>query len=279
MPEVNPYLALKLSQELFHKPPASLDPYERQRVLSVASRQQRIEQRILASPEAAQVVLPESSLAQALAEIRGRYASEDDYLSDLDNSGMDQQALIEAVERDLKFDAVLDRVTSRVVEVGETDIEIFYLLHREKFRRPENRTLRHILVTINDTLKGNDRASARRRIDNVRARLLKSPHRFSELATKYSECTTAMSGGMLGVVEKGQLYPELDRVAFALQAGELSRVVESPMGFHVINCVSVESESEQPLSLAREKIRAYLVESRRRSAQREWIASLAKKAA
>ena len=279
MPEINPYLALKLSQELFHKPPASLEPLERQRVNSVASRQQRIEQRILASPEAAQVVLPESSLAQALAEIQGRYASEDDYLFDLENSGMDQQALIDAVERDLKFDAVLDRVASRIVEVGETDIEIFYLLHREKFRRPENRTLSHILVTINDTLKGNDRASARRRIDNVRARLLKSPQRFSELAMKYSECTTAVNGGMLGAVEKGQLYPELDRVAFALEVGELSRVVESPMGFHVINCVSVESESEQPLSLVREKIRTYLIESRRRSAQREWIASLSRRAA
>lgn len=279
MSEVNPYLALKLSQELFHKPPASLEPCERQRGDSVASRQQRLEQRILASPEAAQVVLPESSLAQVLAEIRGRYASEDDFLSDLENSGMDQQALIDAVERDLKFDAVLDRVASRSLDVGETDIEIFYLMHQEKFRRPERRTLRHILVTINDALKGNDRASARRRIDNVRARHLKSPHRFSELAMKHSECTTAMNGGMLGAVEKGQLYPELDRIAFALEVGELSRVVESPMGFHVINCVSIEPESEQPLSLAREKIRTYLVESRRRSAQREWIASLSGKAA
>ncbi len=279
MPEVNPYLALKLSQELFHKTPASLEPLERQRVDSVASRQQRIEQRILASSEAAQVVLPESSLAQALSEIRSRYTSEDEFLSDLENSGMDQSALIDAVERDLKFDAVLDRVASRIVDVGEADIEIFYLMHRERFRRPENRTLRHILVTINETLKGNDRASARRRIDNVRARLLKSPHRFAELAMKYSECTTAMNGGMLGAVEKGQLYPELDRTAFTMQAGELSRVVESPMGFHVINCVSIESESEQPLSLVREKIRTYLIESRRKSAQREWIASLFRKAA
>ncbi len=279
MSEVNSYLRLKLSQELFHKPPAMLEPVERQRVESVAARQMSIEQRILSSAEAAQVVLPASSLSQALAEVRGRYASDDEFLADIESSGMDQDGLMNAIERDLKFDAILDGVASRIVDVSETDIEIFYLMHREKFRRPENRTLRHILVTINDSLKGNDRASARRKIDNVRARLLKSPHRFAELAERYSECTTALNGGLLGTVEKGQLFPELEKTAFSLAAGELSRVVESPIGFHVIHCVAVESPSEQPLSSVREKIRTHLVESRRRAAQKEWIASLFKQAA
>ena len=256
MSEVNPCLMLKLYQEPFHNPPAFLELFERQRGTSVTSPQQHIERRILASSEVAQVVFPDSSLPQVLSEIRDRFTSEGEFLSSLESC-----------------------VASRIAGVSDTDIEIFYLMHRERFRRPESRTLRHILVTINETLEGNDRASARRRIDNVRARLLKSPRRFEELAMKYSECTTAMNGGMLGAVEKGQLYPELDRAAFAMRAGELSRVVESPMGFHVVNCVSIESESEQPLSLVREEIRTYLLESRRRSAQRERIASLFSKVA
>lgn len=279
MSEVDSYLRLKLSQELFHKPPASLEPLERQRVDSVAARQLTIEQRILSSAEAAQVVLPASSLSQALAEVRRRYSSDDEFLADIESSGLDQEGLMNAIERDLKFDAILDRVASRIVDVSETDIEIFYLMHRDKFLRSENRTLRHILVTINESLKGNDRASARRKIDNVRARLLKSPHRFAELAMKYSECTTAMNGGLLGTVEKGQLFAELERTAFSLEAGELSRVVESPVGFHVIHCVAIESASEESLSSVREKIRAHLVESRRRAAQKEWISTLFKKAA
>ena len=196
-----------------------LEPVERQRVDSVAARQISIEQRILSSAEAAQVVLPASSLSQALAEVRGRYASDDEFLADIENSGLDQDGLMNAIERDLKFDAILDGVASRIVDVSETDIEIFYLMHREKFRRSENRTLRHILVTINESLKGNDRASARRKIDNVRARLLKSPHRFAELAERYSECTTALNGGLLGTVEKGQLFPNSKRRLFPSRQG------------------------------------------------------------
>lgn len=279
MSEVDSYLRLKLSQELFRKPPSMLEPVERQRVDSVAARQRSIERRILSSAEAAQVVLPASSLSQALAEVRARYVSDEEFLADIESSGLDHEGLMSAIERDLKFDAILDGVASRIVDVSETDIEIFYLMHRDKFCRQENRTLRHILVTINESLKGNDRASARRKIDNVRARLLKSPHRFAELAMRYSECTTAMNGGLLGAVEKGQLFPELEKAAFALSVEELSRVVESPVGFHVIHCVAVESATEQPLSAVREKIRTHLVESRRRAAQKEWIATLFKQAA
>lgn len=279
MSEVDSYLRLKLSQELYRKPPSMLEPVERQRVDSVAARQRSIEQRILSSAEAAQVVLPASSLSQALAEVRGRYGSDEEFLADIESSGLDHEGLMSAIERDLKFDAILDGVASRIADVSETDIEIFYLMHRDKFCRQENRTLRHVLVTINESLKGNDRASARRKIDNVRARLLKSPERFAELAMRYSECTTAMNGGLLGVVEKGQLFPELEKAAFALNVDELSRVVESPVGFHVIHCVAVESASEQPLAAVREKIRTHLIESRRRAAQKEWIATLFKQAA
>lgn len=273
----HPYLTLKLAQALFHKPPDTLDPAERKRVDSIVSRQLEIEQCILATSEAAQVVLPQSSLNQALAEVKGRYPSEEEFRADLARSGLSSQALMASIERDLKFEAVLDRIGSMAADVSETDIEIFYLMHKERFRRPENRTLRHILVTINDTLRGNERLLARRRIDTLRTRLLKSPSRFAELALKHSECPTAMNGGLLGRVTRGQLFPELEPTAFSLPLGELSAVVESPMGFHIIHCVAIEDSSELPLAKARQKIREHLVNSRRQSAQKEWVSKLMKK--
>ena len=276
MTEPHPYLTLKLAQELFQKVPGKLELEERQRVDQVVSRQLKIEKRILATPDAAQVVLPPSSLQQAVAEVRGRYSSEEDYIADLDKSGLDPASLQAAIERDLTFDAVLDRVASLSVEVSETDVEIFYFMHRERFRRPENRTLRHILVTINESLPGSDRVTARHKIDAIRERLLKSPKRFAEQALKHSECPTALNGGLLGKLKNGQLYPELDRVAATLTAGELSEVVESPMGFHVLHCVAVEAAGDLDLAKAKDNIRTHLFDSRRRACQKAWIAGLFK---
>ena len=268
------YLVLKLSQALFQKAPGLLAPKERQRVEQVASRQLEIEQRILATPEAAQIHVPEASLNAAVAEIRGRYATRAEYLADLDNAGLDESTLRVAIARDLRFEAVLERVASRETKVSDLDAEIFYFIHREKFRRLENRTLRHILVTINDDLPGSDRVSAWRHIEALQTQLKNTPDRFADLALKHSECPTALQGGMLGTLRRGQLYPELEPVAFALRLGELSEIVESPMGFHLLYCVAIEDESFVPFSVVREKIRAHLSARRQKAAQRQWIASL-----
>ena len=266
------YLVLKLSQALFQKAPGLLAPKERQRVEQVASRQLEIEQRILATPEAAQIHVPEASLNAAVAEIRGRYATRAEYLADLDNAGLDESTLRVAIARDLRFEAVLERVASREAKVSDLDAEIFYFIHREKFRRLENRTLRHILVTINDDLPGSDRVSAWRHIEALQTQLKNTPDRFADLALKHSECPTAMQGGLLGTLRRGQLYPELEPVAFALRLGELSEIVESPMGFHLLYCVAIEDESFVPFSVVREKIRAHLSARRQKAAQRQWIA-------
>lgn len=274
MTETCSYLVLKLSQALYHKIPAQLSPDEREKIDQVAGRQLLIEQRILATPEAAQIQLPEASVGQAVAEIRARYPDRNEFLADLDQAGLDEASLRLSIERDLRFEAVLERVASREARVSDVDAEIFYFIHREQFRRPENRTLRHILVTINDDLRGSDRVSAWQKIGAIRAKLQHKPERFADLARKYSECPTATQGGLLGSLRRGQLFPELEPAAFGLRLGELSGIVESPMGFHLISCVAIEDESFVPFAVAREKILAHLSAKRQRAAQKRWIAGL-----
>ncbi len=236
----------------------------------------QIERRILSTPEAAQVVLPSSSVEQSLGEIRQRYLTDEEFVADLNVSGLDPVSLADAIRRDLTVDAVLDRIASRVAEVTETDVEIFYLMHRERFKRPEFRRFKHILVTINENMAGSDRQSAREKIDAIRERLLKSPGRFAEQALKHSECPTATNGGELGTVKRGQLFPELEPAAFALDVEALSEVLESPIGFHLMCCEAIEEARELPLPDVRAKIRQQLSETRRRSVQKTWVARLFK---
>ena len=178
----------------------------------------------------------------------------------------------------MAVEAVLEKVAARSALVSETEVEIFWFMHQERFRRPETRTLRHILVTINETLPGNERASSRLKIDAIHARLVKAVGRFAEQALKHSECPTAMNGGLLGNVPRGQLYPELDGVAFDLAAGELSPVVESEMGFHVMLCEDIQAEHTARLEETRQTIRDHLQLQRRSLCQKSWINELRRKA-
>lgn len=273
------YRSLKLAAQMFGQPLEALAPAERRRVDRAAARQHDIEALILATPEAAAVLLPEASIDASLAEIRSRYDSDEDYYADLERIGLDASALRQAVSRDLVVEAVLEKVAAQSASVSETDVEIFWLMHRQRFRRAETRLLRHILVTINDDLTDNQRQAARSRIDAIRTRLVKEPPRFAEQALKHSECPTAINGGLLGQVPRGQLYPELDAAAFALDEASLSEVVESELGYHLICCERIQPERLLSFAEARPTIRERLEQEEHARCQKTWIEALRLQAA
>jgi peptidylprolyl isomerase/peptidyl-prolyl cis-trans isomerase C len=197
------YLQLKLAWELFQTAPGELDDAQMSRVTEVLSRQYGIEQRILESDEAAQVVVPAATLAARLGEIRQRYTDPDAMAQDLARSGLDEAGLEEAVSRDLRIEAVLERIAAAVPDVTAVDAEIFYRMHPEAFDRPEARRLRHILITF-DSRK--DKADATARLETLR-HTVKDADAFGKVALRHSQCPTAMEGGKLGTVKRGQLFP------------------------------------------------------------------------
>lgn len=274
VPAPSPYLTLKLAHALFSKSPAELSGEENERLRTVAARAQLIEQRIFATADAAWVALPEASVDQGFAEIRQRYDSDEAFHADLERIDLGEGELREALRRELQVEAILDQVASRVAPPSETEVEIFYLMHRDRFNAPERRRLRHILITLNDDLPGNTRGEAMARLEAVRARCLKAPERFAEQALKHSECPTAMNGGLLGEISRGQLYSELEPAAFALAANELSAIVESPIGLHLLRCDEVLAAGPLPLPMLRERITGQLTESRRAARRKAWIREL-----
>lgn len=269
-----PYLTLKLANQLYRKSPDVLDAAEKRTVAEVADRQQRIEARILSSTAAAGVILPQSSVARCFEEIRGRYLTEPEFHAELQRVGLDPSQLRQAIERDLKVEAVLEQIAATAPPVSAGEVERYYSSRPERFRRPETRTLRHILITVNPALPGSDRATAQTRIAALAEQLEQHPERFGELALRHSECPTATNGGMLGRVARGQLYPELEVTAFALAAGHLSPAVESPLGFHLIRCEGIQEAAQLALDDVAGRIRELLEQKRRAAVQKDWIAGL-----
>lgn len=264
------YLELKLSWELFQKAPDALSPPERSRLEEVAVRQGSIEQRILASPEAARVVVPQATVDTRLKEIRSRYPSGDDFHQDLERIGLKEAQLADAVAADLRVEAILDKVAAALPPVSDTDAEIFYRLHPDAFDRPAARRLRHILATFSSP---EERTAARTLLESLRLKAT-TAEEFAQAALRHSQCPTALEGGVLGTVKPGQLYLELEPAAFALDENEISAVLESPIGLHIIRCDQVFEGGMMPFAEVKERIVERLTDKRRTQAQREWIRQL-----
>jgi len=264
------YLELKLSWELFQKAPEMLSAAETANLSKIAARQSAIEQRILASPEAASVIVPGTTLATRIEEIRARYPDEDDFHKDMARLGLSEEGLRQTLELDLRIEALLEKIASTVPPVSTVDAEIYYRLHPAAFTQPESRRLRHILMTFNNA---KEKVKVLAQLDALRS-TLENAKKFGEAALRYSQCPTAMNGGELGVVKRQQLYPELEDAAFALSEGKISVVLESPIGLHILRCDEISPAVSLKFSDVETKIIERLTDQRRNEAQRNWIKGL-----
>jgi nitrogen fixation protein NifM len=267
---MNAYLELKLSWELYKRPPQQLTAIESAKLDAIASRQRRLEAKILATPEAAQAVVTPMAVEQRLSEIRARYADEESFRADLAGIGLDTHGLEAEITRDLRIEGVLERVASAAAPATDMDAEIFYRVHAGRFARPERRTLRHILVIHANAA---ERRAAFALLAGLRERLADAAA-FGAAAMKHSHCPTALEGGLLGTLGRGKLYPELDAAAFALAEGELSMPIETEVGLHLLRCDAIHPAAAPAFAEMRERILAVLDESRRKAAQKSWIKSL-----
>ncbi len=279
MPELNSapqrasinYRLLRIAVERFERPPAALQEPEYAEVRGIAAREYLIEQAVLSSPEAADIVVPESQVDKALEQIRARYGDDAAFLAELEQNGLAVADLRLALGRELRVESVLAKVGAGVPPVEDTELNLFYYMNRDSFRKPETRIARHILLTINPDFPENTREAAQKRIAQIRRRVAKSPARFAEQAMKHSECPTSLQGGLLGEVKRDNLYPELDAALFAMREGQVSGVIESPVGMHVLLCEKISPAGPVALKDVAGRLREQMQEKQRTRFVKRWI--------
>ena len=138
------------------------------------------------------------------------------------------------------------------VSVGDKEVEAFYTEHPEESEVPAVATLREIVLLAEGDKKQARRAEAER----LRERAAEPGADFEALAREFSEAGTKASGGLIADVKKGELAAQLEQVAFTLAPGQVSQVLDTPYGFHIIK---VESRAE-PQKRSLEDLRANLKE-------------------
>jgi peptidyl-prolyl cis-trans isomerase C len=273
--QLEPYNLLRAALALFKKSPDELTEAELQQAKNQALNELRIEYQVLNTQEASAVIITEQELQQAYREILGRYDDEDALFMDLKKNQLNKDSLLAALHRQCKINTVLELVASRAPATTDADIGIYYHMHSEQFHRPEKREVCHIFISINPDYPENTVEAALLRAEEIAEKLRKKPHKFADLALKHSECPTALQGGVLGSVPRGTLYPELDAALFNLKPGEISKVLRSEIGFHVLLCKSIQKAETLSLAKAAPQIRQLINDRARRTCQRAWLAGLA----
>jgi foldase protein PrsA len=186
------------------------------------------------------------------ANFNGSQEDFDDFLKERKISVADARGI---VRNQLQQQALFNHYT-RGVRFTAADARAYYEDNPQQFTTPAGRTARHILVET--------KAEA----DRIRAEV--TPENFAELAEENSTDTgSATQGGDLGQIQKGQLVPEFEKVAFALADGEISQPVQTQFGWHIIT-VDITPKTTTGFAEARAQIIQTQLAQKRQTTFQEW---------
>jgi len=148
-------------------------------------------------------------------------------------------------------------------EVTDQEIEEFYQLHQDDYREAKKVHARHILFRISEKAKTAQIQEILDRANKV-SDLAHKGNDFAELARKYSEDSTASKGGDLGYFKSDDMVKPFADAAFSLKKGEISDLVRTRFGIHIIKVEDIKEESIQPLAQVKEAVLKSLQEERGR---------------
>jgi len=201
-------------------------------------------------------------------------------MEDLLNNLAQENSTFEAHKKDVKehllrMKLVRHELKSKIM-ITEEEIGEYYQQNRENYEGKEAVRLKQILLIFPRGADEKVKTNLRAEVDAILARLQKGES-FDVIASRYSQGSAAAAGGDIGFVEKGSMQPVVDSAAFSLKKDELSGVIESSIGFHIIKVIDKRGAGIKPIESVREEIKAKIEEDKWDKKYLEWIKELRKK--
>jgi peptidyl-prolyl cis-trans isomerase C len=212
----------------------------------------------------------------------------DEEIAAIEETVPEGQTLQEALaENDVDFDEwksnlreqilvrkLVDEKTADVAAPTAVEVAAFYEENSDSFKTPENVTASHILISFDEEDTDETKKEKKARLQKIQTNLATGEATFEELATEHSDCPSSERGGELGTFERGQMVPEFEEAAFALDIGGISQIVETQFGYHLIKVTDHQQDGMRSLAEVKTQLENYLTSQKKQEALIAYIDEL-----
>lgn len=210
------------------------------------------------------MVATPAEVSAAFDDMRAQFKSAQNFRDRLAAEGYSEDSYREHLKQLVSASKYLESLSGDI-GVSDTEVHDFYTRNPDKFQVPEVVRARHILIKLDASRSDEEQRGRRKQIEDILAQA-RAGADFARLATEHSEDTSAAQGGDLGYFPRGKMVKSFEDAAFGLQPGELSGVVETPFGLHIIKLEERHAPTILPEADARERITGYLTALKREQA-------------
>ncbi len=199
----------------------------------------------------------DSRVEAQMKQGKSKFPSTEAYDKALKASGLTEKNLEEFARKEIYINNLIEKEIASKISISDAQAKKFYDENGDKFKQPETVQASHILIGVDPKASAEEKAKAKEKAEALLKRA-KAGEDFAALAKANSTCPSAPQGGDLGYFSKGQMVPEFEAAAFALKPGEISNVVETKFGYHIIKVTDKKPARTIPFSDAKKDIVNYL---------------------
>jgi len=212
-------------------------------------------------------------IAQNRERMIKKAGSEKAFIAALKRAGIDDQQYREKLIKKHLTGRLIDEELTKKPDVTDEMVKNHFEANRTKFMRPEARGLWHILVKVNPSASQEEKALRKARALEALEKI-QTGEDMSKTAWEYSDGPYRVKGGKMGLVHKGRLVKDLEKVAFKLKTGEMSGLVETMYGYHIVQVKEIKPAEQLELKDVATKIKKRLTEKRKKQLRKTLIQRL-----
>ena len=205
-----------------------------------------------------------------------RNFSQDEFRKNLERDGITMDALRKDIWNQLMRMKLIRRDIKSRVAVTDEEIGEYYSKHREDYEGKESVRIKQILLLLPKERDPAVKEKLRADAEAIHKRLMNGEP-FEQLSAKYSQGPEAAAGGDVGYIERGMIHSEVEDAAFSLPLNQISGVIESSVGFHIIQVIDRRGAGLKAIESVREEIREKIDREKMDKKYGEWIEELRKK--
>ncbi len=215
---------------------------------------------------------PEQVSSQ-MEQFKNQFPDEKQYEQQLSGLGYTEDSLRSEIEENMAIQQLIEKEIASTISITEEDLKSYYEENAKEFETPESVKARHILIKVDQEADKAEKQAAREKMQKIEKRVAEGES-FSEVAKAESECPSSEKGGDLGFFSQGQMVKPFEEAAFSMESGDVSDIVETRFGYHLIKVEDKKPASKKSFDEVRQGLEQRLKQDKIKQKMPEYVEEL-----